>query len=116
MKHRLSFILVVALIAACGNSNSADTSGANPGPRVAVAAPSTTIDRNDPPEPSDITVHGPFQYMEAIDSWHEPLVDEYVPGGDGPWPVMAMYHGDPRAEGRDGMEDLAEVIAKSGML
>jgi len=104
MLHRLSprwlilFTLVVLLLPGC--SDGADDGAATtPAPVTTAATFTTTKD---------------FVYL--VYEGAEFIADMYVPAGDGPWPVVVMFHGNAPAGKNDSYTTVvAEAAAAAGM-
>ena len=107
-----ALFLFIAVLTACAQDESP---GAASGSVATSATTSSTVTTAAPAEPHAVEVAGPFTYMDRLSTWfQEPLVDVYAPVAEGPWPVIAVYHGFP--DDKDAMAPAAEALAESGLV
>jgi acetyl esterase/lipase len=125
-RHRLqtlaTFGLLASLIASCGSSD--DTAGnASVATNVATTTQqSTTVTTTPPPTTvsteaaATVETTRDLPYHQGDDRFNnaEGLLDVVAPVGNGPWPVVVAFHGDPRFVGRSWMIPIATSIADSG--
>lgn len=114
--HRVVFLAIALtlMVAACADEDSSpETAPTAQSITTTTVASTTTV----PPVIAGETIEswGPFTYMEQPNGWYqEPAVDVYAPVAEGPWPVVAVYHGN--GEDKSGMEAAAIALAESGLV
>ena len=112
LRWLIPFTLVVLLLAACSEStdDGADTTLAP----TTTTTPTTSAPMSTTTTSSDaaFTEMEGFTYLTIDGEAFEG--DSYVPEGEGPWPVVVMFHGIP--DTKDGyVTDIAEAAAAAGM-
>ena len=126
--------LVALLAAACGDGTTTDGQNASAGsttstesttPEEVAEEPRTTPDATEPPQtvpestpiaPEDVEVTRDVRYGTSRgEDYRDPLMDVYAPPGEGPWPMVMMFHAGLGAfAGKETVETDARVAAAQG--
>ena len=115
LRWLIPFSLVVLLLPACGDTadDSGDTTLAPPTTAPTTTTTSAPMSTTTTSSDATFTEMEGFTYLTIDGEAFEG--DMYVPEGEGPWPVVVMFHGNPDTKDGFVTTEVAEAAAAAGM-